>query len=241
MTYRNAPRMQPPPLFLTGPKAAGGANLPVMQDDSIHWNGEPVAIVLAETQEQADYAASLIEVAYESSPPRTFEEARAHPRTPDSLVGQAVEVLVGDAEAALDRCPPLRRPDVSDAAPQPQRDRAPRGHPRLGRRRAHRPRRQPGGEGPRLDVRAGLRDRRGAGACDLAVCRRRVRRQDAVVSPPGRGGRLEGRRAVPSGSRSRARASIGWSAVARTPSSGSPSAPMPTVASRRSSIPASRR
>jgi xanthine dehydrogenase YagR molybdenum-binding subunit len=101
MTYRNAPRMQPPPLFLTGPKAAGGANLPVMQDDSIHWNGEPVAIVLAETQEQADYAASLIEVAYESSPPRTFEEARAHPRTPDSLVGQSVEVLVGDAEAAL--------------------------------------------------------------------------------------------------------------------------------------------
>ena len=101
MTYRNAPRMQPPPLFLTGPKAAGGADLPVMQDDSIHWNGEPVAIVLAETQEQADHAASLIEVAYESSPPRTFEEARAHPRTPDSLVGQPVEVLVGDAEAAL--------------------------------------------------------------------------------------------------------------------------------------------
>ncbi|HEV7176129.1 MAG TPA: xanthine dehydrogenase family protein molybdopterin-binding subunit [Solirubrobacteraceae bacterium] len=101
MTYPNAPSMQPPPLFLTGPKAAGGANLPVMQDDSIHWNGEPVAIVLAETPEQADYAASLIEVAYESSPPRTFEEARAHPRTPDSLVGQAVEVLVGDAEAAL--------------------------------------------------------------------------------------------------------------------------------------------
>jgi xanthine dehydrogenase YagR molybdenum-binding subunit len=101
MTYRNAPRMQPPPLFLTGPKAAGGADLPVMQDDSIHWNGEPIAVVLAQTQEQADYAVSLIEVAYESSPPRSFEEARTHPRTPDSLVGQPVEVLVGDAEAAL--------------------------------------------------------------------------------------------------------------------------------------------
>jgi xanthine dehydrogenase YagR molybdenum-binding subunit len=101
MTHRNAPRMQPPPLFLTAPKAAGGSSLPVMQDDSIHWNGEPVAIVLAETQEQADHAVALIEVAYESSPPRTFEEARTHLRTPDSLVGQPVEVLVGDAEAAL--------------------------------------------------------------------------------------------------------------------------------------------
>jgi xanthine dehydrogenase YagR molybdenum-binding subunit len=101
MTYRNAPRMQSPPLFLTAPKAAAGSSLPVMQDDSIHWNGEPVAVVLAETMEQADYAASLIKVAYESSPPRTFEEAREHPRTPDSLVGQPVEVLVSDAEAAL--------------------------------------------------------------------------------------------------------------------------------------------
>ncbi|MFZ0041472.1 MAG: xanthine dehydrogenase family protein molybdopterin-binding subunit [Solirubrobacteraceae bacterium] len=105
MTYRNAPSMQPPPLFLTAPKAAGGSDLPVMQDDSIHWNGEPVAVVLAETQEQADHAASLIEVAYESSTPRTFEEARKHPRTPDSLVGQPVEVLVGDAEAALADAP----------------------------------------------------------------------------------------------------------------------------------------
>ena len=79
MTYRNAPRMQPPPLFLTGPKAAGGASLPVMQDDSIHWNGEPVAIVLAETQEQADYAASLIE-SHTSRRRREPSRRRGHTR-----------------------------------------------------------------------------------------------------------------------------------------------------------------
>ncbi|HEY1777457.1 MAG TPA: xanthine dehydrogenase family protein molybdopterin-binding subunit [Solirubrobacteraceae bacterium] len=101
MTHRNAPPMQPPPMFLTAPKAAGGSDLPVMQDDSIHWNGEPIALVLAETQEQADHAASLIEAAYESSAPRTFEEAKTHPRAPDSLVGQPVQVTIGDAEAAL--------------------------------------------------------------------------------------------------------------------------------------------
>ncbi len=50
------------PLFLSGEKAAGGDDLPNMQDDRIHWNGQPMAVVLAETQEQADHAASLIRV-----------------------------------------------------------------------------------------------------------------------------------------------------------------------------------
>ena len=106
MTHRNAPRMKPPPLFLTAPKAAGGSDLPVMQDDRIHWNGQPVAVVLAETQEQADHAASLIEVALRVLARRgPSRSAREHPRTPDSLVGQPVEVLVGDAEAALAAAP----------------------------------------------------------------------------------------------------------------------------------------
>jgi xanthine dehydrogenase YagR molybdenum-binding subunit len=104
MTHRNAPQMAPPPLFLTAPQAAGGSSLPVMQDDSIDWNGEPVALVLAETQEHADHAASLVEVAYESHPPRSFAEAKATPRVPDNL-GEPVQVAVGDAEAALADAP----------------------------------------------------------------------------------------------------------------------------------------
>ena len=58
MTHGNAPKLNPAPPFMSKPKAAGPDELPVMQDDRIHWNGQPVALVLAETQEQADHAQS---------------------------------------------------------------------------------------------------------------------------------------------------------------------------------------
>ena len=85
MTYKNAPRMRPPALFGTSPSAAGASSLPIMQDASIHWNGEAVAVVLAETQEQADHAASLIEVAYDAEPAVTsFAVAKAKSHPPES-------------------------------------------------------------------------------------------------------------------------------------------------------------
>ncbi len=62
MTYKNAPRMKPPALFGTSQDAAGAQDLPVMQDAEIRWNGQPVAVVLAETQEQANEAARLVSV-----------------------------------------------------------------------------------------------------------------------------------------------------------------------------------
>ena len=43
MTHRSAPRMKPPQAFGEGDGVAG-SNLPVMQDDRIHWNGEAVAV-----------------------------------------------------------------------------------------------------------------------------------------------------------------------------------------------------
>ena len=105
MTYRNAPPLRAAPPIFFAPKAFGGINLPIMQDDRVHWNGEPIAVVLAETQEQADHAASLIAVDYASSQPRTFAQAKAHARTPEHLFFQPVEVVIGDAEAALAKSP----------------------------------------------------------------------------------------------------------------------------------------
>jgi xanthine dehydrogenase YagR molybdenum-binding subunit len=102
MTHRNAPRLAPPKLMMTAPRAAGTSDLPVMQDARIHWNGQIVALVLAGTREEADHAASLIEVDCESEPAVTsFAAAMAHARVPKSLLGEPPEVSIGDAEAAL--------------------------------------------------------------------------------------------------------------------------------------------
>ena len=106
MTHRNAPRMQPMPMMM-GPgesnaRAGGGDNLAVMQDDRIHWNGQPVALVLAETQEQADHARSLIRVTFQAEAAvTTLEAAKAAGTTEGMMMGQALRRSVGDAEAAL--------------------------------------------------------------------------------------------------------------------------------------------
>jgi xanthine dehydrogenase YagR molybdenum-binding subunit len=106
MTHKNAPRMKPTPIFNSSPKAAGPSDLPIMQDDRIHWNGETIAVVLAETQEQADHAKSLIRATYEVERAMVaFDEAKAHARLPESVLGEPPTVVIGDAEAALAAAP----------------------------------------------------------------------------------------------------------------------------------------
>ena len=107
MTHRNAPRLKPVPAFMTKPKAAGGDDVPVMQDDQVHWNGQPAAVVLAGTQEEADHAQSLIRITYERAPDAvtSLEEAKAKGLEPASFQGEPLKLEVGDAEAALAAAP----------------------------------------------------------------------------------------------------------------------------------------
>ncbi|WP_027531686.1 xanthine dehydrogenase family protein molybdopterin-binding subunit [Bradyrhizobium sp. WSM3983] len=106
MTYKNAPRMHPPRPTMSAPKAAAPSELPIMQNPTIHWNGEAVAVVLAETQEQADHAKSLIHINYNELPAVTsFDAAKANSRTPAMVIGQPPVVEIGDAEAALKEAP----------------------------------------------------------------------------------------------------------------------------------------
>ena len=102
MTYRNAPRLRPPPMGMIDQRSASTSNLPVMQDASIHWNGEPVAVILAERQEQADHAATLVRVTYEAEEAQVdFGAAKAGAKPPPTILGEPAEVEIGHAEAAL--------------------------------------------------------------------------------------------------------------------------------------------
>ena len=106
MTHHNAPRMNTPAVFGSSPTAAGPADLPIMQDDRIHWNGQPIAVVLAATQEEADHAASLIVATYAAEPATTsFAAARAAGTQPGLFMGQPLQTVIGDADAMLAAAP----------------------------------------------------------------------------------------------------------------------------------------
>lgn len=117
MTYRNAPKLNPPPLFLSSAKAAGGDSVPVMQDDRIYWNGQPIALVLAETQEQADHAKSLICATYEAEEAAlAFAEVRDLGTVTSQFMGGPLHNEIGNARAAFADAP--HRVDATYSTPR---------------------------------------------------------------------------------------------------------------------------
>ncbi|MCE0766874.1 xanthine dehydrogenase family protein molybdopterin-binding subunit [Pseudonocardia kujensis] len=106
MTHHNAPRLHSTVELGTAERAAAADELPVMQDDRIRWNGQPIAIVLAESQEQADHAASLIDATYQPEPAITrFDQARADARPPALYQGDPLRQTIGDPWTALAESP----------------------------------------------------------------------------------------------------------------------------------------
>lgn len=107
LTHRNMPRIASPALIsMTDLSAVGNSSLPILQDDQVHYNGQVVAAVVAQTQEQADHAASLIAVEYEAMPAETrFEDAKAGARVLPSLMIERNHLSLGRAERELERAP----------------------------------------------------------------------------------------------------------------------------------------
>ena len=99
-THRNMPRMNPTPKPWSHLHPHGQSYLP-LQDEQIHYAGQPIALVVAHTLDQAIYAGRLIKVNYEIHPavvfgPHTTKEAVQPPR-----FLWPVASLVGDAEKGI--------------------------------------------------------------------------------------------------------------------------------------------
>jgi xanthine dehydrogenase YagR molybdenum-binding subunit len=103
LTHKNMPRMNQQSWSHLRPQ--GQTYLP-LQDDRIHYAGQPVALVVAFTLDQATYAGTLIKVAYDARPPVVFdlrtamEDAVEPPQRMwplSSSVGDADEAIAGAA------------------------------------------------------------------------------------------------------------------------------------------------
>lgn len=106
LTHENAPG--PPArrsrLDFSGMIAA--TSVDYLHTDEVHWNGQPVAVVVAETPEAARHAARLVRVTYEPLPATVdfaAEEGNAVPRKGGPMAPGTV--TKGDAEAALAAAP----------------------------------------------------------------------------------------------------------------------------------------
>ena len=103
LTHKNMPRMNQQSWSHLRPQ--GQTYLP-LQDDRIHYAGQPVALVVAATLDQATSAGTLIEVTYETHPPAVFdlrtamEDAVEPPQRMwplSSSVGDADKAIAGAA------------------------------------------------------------------------------------------------------------------------------------------------
>jgi xanthine dehydrogenase YagR molybdenum-binding subunit len=88
--------------------SAGATEVKILNTDQIMWNGQPVAVVVADTKDSAEYAASLIRVTYAlGRRMNSFAEAVARAKRPQHILAEQPEVSNGDPDAVL-KAPPCR-------------------------------------------------------------------------------------------------------------------------------------
>ncbi|HST53110.1 MAG TPA: xanthine dehydrogenase family protein molybdopterin-binding subunit [Pyrinomonadaceae bacterium] len=101
MTHENAPRLKP---VSTNPAEGDAAARRVpLQSPTIYYSGQYVALVVAETLEQARHAGELLRVTYDEQPPAIdMERERSKAVAPKGKVaGKPADTSRGDADAAL--------------------------------------------------------------------------------------------------------------------------------------------
>ena len=85
-----------------GKLAADGRVLSLLQDDQVAYGNQPIAVVVAETFEQANGAAALVRVTYARASAKVdFEAELPNAHTPDKINGQPADTSRGDIESGL--------------------------------------------------------------------------------------------------------------------------------------------
>lgn len=102
LTHLNMPKLNPAGTFATG-GAAGENRLPLSGPEVYH-AGQHIALVVANTFEQATYAATLVRATYEAKTPRASIDKLSSEAEPKAMWGPP-EFKRGDAQAALASAP----------------------------------------------------------------------------------------------------------------------------------------
>ncbi|MGH9327413.1 MAG: xanthine dehydrogenase family protein molybdopterin-binding subunit [Terriglobia bacterium] len=98
--HGNAPKLHRPSNDFRSATKPGEIRV-VFEDDRVHYVGQYVALVVAETLEQANYAASLVKIEYEAAPPTIGgEEAMGTLYDPPEFFGEKLRAQRGDPEGA---------------------------------------------------------------------------------------------------------------------------------------------
>jgi xanthine dehydrogenase YagR molybdenum-binding subunit len=99
-TARNMPRLNPTPRPWSHLHPHGQGYLP-MQDDQVHYAGQPIALVVAHTLDQAAHAGTLVRMEYQARPPTIFNEKTARDAVDPPQFLWPVNSSVGDAAQGL--------------------------------------------------------------------------------------------------------------------------------------------
>ncbi|WKB53606.1 xanthine dehydrogenase family protein molybdopterin-binding subunit [Eleftheria terrae] len=114
MTHENAPRV--PDGGRAGMKPPAGRTLFLLQDDQVHHDRQPIAVVVAETLEAAREAAQRVQVRYEPAPACLDPVAgRAAAHAPKAVQGRPADSLRGDLQLGWQQA--VHRVEASYATP----------------------------------------------------------------------------------------------------------------------------
>src|ERR1700757_1596390 len=90
LTHRNAQKLP-----------GAEKRISLLQNDEIHYNGQPIAIVVAESLEKAQYAAALVRARYLATPAKLDFEAGFPTSHPGEHNGEPGDAGWGDTSAGL--------------------------------------------------------------------------------------------------------------------------------------------